>query len=284
MADLESSGNGQRFAAGLDGRVLVVTGGASGLGREMARTFAREGARVVVLDRVEDAAAETVGELNEIGGDGHLSVAVDVSDADSVAAAFERIVAEAGTVDGLVNSAGIREITPILEIGAEEWERVVAVNLTGTFYCAQAAARAMKDGGGGSIVNISSVAGLAAFENRPAYAATKAGVVGLTMSLARDLAQFKIRANAIAPGLMQTPLTKAYFEDEEFTQKLHISVPAGRPGQPPDIANMAVFLLSDLSDYVSGAVLPVDGAFMASGTFDVREGDTAMNRAGTGTS
>lgn len=271
------------FDLGLDGRLIAVTGAASGLGREMARLLAGQGARIAVLDRDGDAAAATVAELEGIAGADHLAIAVDVADQADVGRAFEELAA-AGSVAGLVNSAGIREITPILEIGAEEWDRVLAVNLSGTFFCAQAAARQMKESGGGSIVNISSVAGLAAFENRPAYAATKAGVVGITMSLARDLAKFGIRANAIAPGLMQTPLTQAYFEDEGFVGQLHFNIPAGRPGQPRDIANMVTFLLSDLSDYVSGAVLPVDGAFMASGTFDVREGETAMNKAGTGTS
>lgn len=277
-------GNSQGFDPGLDGRVVAITGAASGLGREMGRLLAGLGARVAVLDRAADAAAETVAELAELADGGHFAVTVDVSDGADVGRAFDQLVGEAGRIDGLVNSAGIREITPILEIGPEEWERVVAVNLSGTFFCAQAAARKMKDGGGGSIVNISSVAGLAAFENRPAYAATKAGVVGVTMALARDLAKFGIRANAIAPGLMQTPLTKAYFEDEGFVEQLHITVPAGRPGRPRDIANMVAFLLSDLSDYVSGAVLPVDGAFMATGAFDVRGGESAMNKAGTGTS
>jgi meso-butanediol dehydrogenase/(S,S)-butanediol dehydrogenase/diacetyl reductase len=281
QANAESGEPG--FTARLAGRVVVVTGAASGLGRETARLLAHEGARVVVLDRSRDEAEATVAELAAIADGGHFAVTPDVASAAEVQIAFDEIRATAGRVDGLVNSAGIREITPLLEIGAEEWEHVVAVNLNGSFYCAQAAARVMRDGDGGSIVNISSVAGLVAFENRPAYASTKAAVVGLTMSLAKDLARYGIRANAIAPGLMQTPLTQAYFEDEGFTENLHLTIPMGRAGRPRDIANMAVFLLSDLSGFVSGAVLPVDGAFMASGAFDVRGGESAMNRAGTGT-
>lgn len=251
----------------LEGRVAAITGGASGIGRRTAQLFAEAGATVAVLDRAIDAAAETVAELDLIAATGHLAVEVDVAQLDSVEAAFSGLREQLGGVDVLMNSAGIREIVGPLEISEEEWNRVLAVNLSGTFFCAREAARAMIEGDGGSIINISSAVGLAGFAKRPAYAATKAGVIGITRSLAKDLGPHGIRANVIAPGLLRTPLTEMYYDDEEWVAGLPEHIPLGRPGNPEDIAGTALFLASDLSRYVSGVTLPVDGGFIGAGTF-----------------
>jgi NAD(P)-dependent dehydrogenase (short-subunit alcohol dehydrogenase family) len=252
----------------------VITGAASGLGLEIARAFAREGADLTLLDRDGEACAKVA---EELGGEvSASSLALDVADSDAVAEAF----APGGPIERisvLVNSAGIREIAGPLELPPEEWRRVLDVNLNGTFYCCQAAAKRMVEAGeGGAIVNLAAVGGFVAFANRPAYTASKHAVVGLTRSLAVDLGAHGIRANAICPGLMKTPFTAAFFEDEEFLEKLPVTIPLGRPGVPPDIANAAVFLAGPHSSFVSGVALPVDGAFLAGGTFDVRTTPTAF--------
>ena len=238
----------------LSGKVALVTGAASGIGREIATVFEREGARVVGLDRA---------------GEGLLHA--DVRNPAEVEAA----VAGVGKLDVLVNCAGIREIGDVYSIASEEWENVIAVNLSGTFYCCQSAARVMREGGGGAIVNMSSVGGLIGLSHRPAYTASKHGVVGLTKSLARDLAPDGIRVNAICPGMIRTALTERYFEDETFEQGLATIVPQGRAGDASDVASAALYLASDLSSYVNGIALTVDGGWLAEKSFAAGEAAAA---------
>ncbi|MDO8210103.1 SDR family NAD(P)-dependent oxidoreductase [Conexibacter sp. CPCC 206217] len=252
----------------LDGRVAYITGGASGLGLQAAQALAGAGGRVLLIDRDEEAARASASAI-EAGGAEASFVACDVASAQSVEQAFARGGEVLGPPDVLVNSAGIREINDVLEIDSSDWDRVIAVNLTGTFYCAQQAARAMARNGGGSIVNISSVAGLAAVPRRPAYSAAKAGVIGLTRSIATDLGHLGIRANAICPGLIRTPLTDSYFDDEDFAGGLAALVPAGRAGDPREISDVILFLASDLSRYVNGTTITVDGGFLAGKGFEV---------------
>lgn len=193
----------------LESKVVVVTGAGSGIGRAVAECFAAAGSRVVATDIDGGAARATASRLS---GGGHDHGSLDVSDpvaVDSVFGDFDR-------VDVLVNSAGIREIREPLELPADEWSAVIAVNLSGTFFCIQAVAPFMVAQGAGSIVNIASVAGLRGFGKRPAYSASKAGVIGLTRSLSQDLIVHGVRVNAICPGLIPTGMTEAYFEDEAF--------------------------------------------------------------------
>jgi NAD(P)-dependent dehydrogenase (short-subunit alcohol dehydrogenase family) len=246
---------------------VLVTGAASGIGREIADRFAREGARVTGFDLAGDA---------DIHG--------DVRSPADVEQAVAQVVAAEGRIDVLVNSAGVREIGDVYTMAADEWDNVIAVNLSGTFYCCQAAARSMRDAGRGSIVNISSVGGLVGLARRPAYTAAKHGVIGLTRSLARDLGPAGIRVNAICPGLIRTPLTEQYFVDDAFEEGLRTVIPQGRPGVPADVADAALYLASDQSAYVSGIALTVDGGWLAEKSFAAGEDAAATFLASNSTS
>ena len=242
----------------LENRIVLVTGAASGIGREIAERFGREGARVTGFDRAGD-----------------VTIIGDVRSPADVERAVAEVVAAAGRIDVLVNSAGVREIGDVYTMATDEWDNVIAVNLSGTFYCCQAAARRMRESGGGAIVNISSVGGLIGLARRPAYTAAKHGVVGLTKSLARDLGPAGIRVNVICPGLIRTPLTEHYFAEEAFEEGLRTVVPQGRAGLAADVADAALYLASDQSAYVSGIALTVDGGWLAEKSFAVDEAATS---------
>jgi NAD(P)-dependent dehydrogenase (short-subunit alcohol dehydrogenase family) len=234
----------------LEQRVALVTGAASGIGRAIAGRFAAEGARVCGFDRAGDVAYR-----------GDVRSPAEVEDV------VGRVVAAEGRIDILVCSAGVREIGDVYTMPTDEWDNVIAVNLSGTFYCCQAAARHMRESGGGAIVNLSSVGGLIGLARRPAYTAAKHGVVGLTKSLARDLGPAGIRVNAICPGLIRTPLTEQYFADDAFEEGLRDVVPQGRVGVAGDVADAALYLASDQSSYVNGIALTVDGGWLAEKSF-----------------
>ena len=248
-------------------RVAVVTGAGSGIGREIAELFGREGARVAGFDRSQEAGEELLVALAAAGSREPLFLHGDVRAPAEVERAMTAVVAAAGRVDILVNCAGVREIGDVYTMQAEEWENVIAINLSGTFYCCQSAARRMRETGGGVIVNMSSVGGLIGLSHRPAYTAAKHGIVGLTKSLARDLAPADIRVNALCPGVIRTPLTEQYFVDDSFEQELVASVPLRRHGASSDVAQAALYLASDMSSYVTGVALPVDGGWLAEKSF-----------------
>ncbi len=251
----------------LESRVALVTGACGGIGREIAAVFAREGARVAGLDLDPAAGDALVAALEQGGARDPLFVQADVRVPADIERAVGQVVAEAGRVDVLVTCAGVREIADAYSLPSEEWDDVVAINLSGVFHCCREAARRMRVTGGGSIVNVSSVAGLIGIANRPAYSATKHGVVGLTKSLACDFAPDAIRVNAICPGVVRTPLTERYFADDSFERGLAAVVPLARVGTPSDVANAALYLASDLAAYVTGVALPVDGGWVAEKSF-----------------
>lgn len=242
---------------------VLITGGGSGIGRAACLAFAREGADVGVADVSVEGAESTVTEVKNLGRKA-VAIKVDVTDPVSVRA----MVAQAGTALGslhvLVNSAGVREIVPFLELPFAEWQRVIATNLTGTFLCSQAVAQYLvEQGTGGKIVNLASVAGLMAVPNRAAYVASKHAVVGLTKEMALELADKNIQVNAVAPGVVRTSMTESYFDKPSVVATLQKAHPAGRWAQPEEIANLILYLASPEAAFITGATFPIDGGFLA---------------------
>ncbi len=242
-------------------KVALITGAGSGLGRAIAVTFARAGATLVLLDINGETAAET---LESAGGRGE-SAAVDVADGAAVAGAVAGAQDRLGAVDVVVNNAGIASAarTALHETATEDWQRVLAVNLTGPFLVTRAVLPSMVRRGAGVIVNIASAAGIVALPGRCHYAASKAGLIHLTRTLAVEYAGRGIRANALCPGYIDTPLVRAGLADPERAQRLRTMIPMRRLADPDEIADAALFLASDASRYMTGQALVVDGGWTA---------------------
>jgi NAD(P)-dependent dehydrogenase (short-subunit alcohol dehydrogenase family) len=243
-----------------DGRVVVVTGAARGLGAEIVRAFARAGARVAALDRDADALARAAAESPEAAA--ALRLAVDVTDHDAVDRALDRVVEALGALHVLVANAGIGIRGPALDVPPADFERVVDVNLNGLFFCDRLAARRMQ--AGGAIVNLASVMGLSGgiFPNA-AYQASKGAVVNLTRALALEWASRGLRVNAVAPNYVDTPLTEAIFSDPAKLAQVLAHTPMGRLPSPDDVAQAVLFLASDAAASITGHVLAVDGGYLA---------------------
>jgi NAD(P)-dependent dehydrogenase (short-subunit alcohol dehydrogenase family) len=248
----------------LDGKIAVVTGGLSGIGAAIAKRMAGEGATVVAADRSTEILTLGSGQL--------LPLHVDVQDPSSVDSMMRAVIASYGRLDCMVNSAGIGSDIPFLQTSLESFDRILSVNLRGTFIVGQSAARAMKESGGGSIVNIASVSGITGNAGRSAYGASKWGVVGLSRVMAIDLANLNIRVNVIAPGAVETPLVDQMLPDLEARQWTE-HTPLHRYARPEEVAGSAVFLCSGDASFITGHVLVVDGGFSATGLAAVSSND-----------
>lgn len=251
----------------LDGKIAIVTGGGSGLGRAMTLRFARDGARVIAADLNEAGAQETARLASEQGASAGQVVAraLDVTDERACAALVDATLAEHGRLDVMVANAGIGTFGPIASLSLDDWRRVLDVNLTGVFLCAKYAFRAMQDEGGGVILATASVAGLEGTPSLGAYGPAKAGVIQLIKTIALEGARYNIRANALCPVWTTTPLVDALVANnpERGMERLRRMVPLGRLGQPEDVANVAAFLASDEASFLTGVAMPIDGGHTA---------------------
>ncbi len=243
--------------ADLQGKVALVTGASRGIGRAIAVKLAQAGAAVVVNYQGNEAAArETLALIQQAGGKGLLYKA-DVTDSAEVEAMFKAILSEYGRLDILVNNAGITRDGLIMRLKDGDWSQVINTNLTGVFNCCRAAAKPMMKQRGGRIINISSVVGLEGNAGQVNYAAAKAGLLGLTKSLAKELASRAIMVNAVAPGFIKTDMTDTI--SDEAKQLLAERIPVGRLGNPDDVADLVLFLAGDGAGYITGQVIAVDG-------------------------
>ena len=250
----------------LDGKLAVVTGAGSGIGRAVALRFARSGACVRVLDIDEKAAEEVASEISAAGGDAKAH-ACDVSRQLVVNATFDAI-AEETPIDILVNNAGISHIGNLEGASEEEFDRVFSVNVKGIYNCMRASVPHMKANGGGIIVNMASIAGTAGLADRFAYSMSKGAVVAMTYSVAKDYLAHNIRCNCISPARVHTPFVDGYLrrnypgKEQEMFEKLESSQPIGRMGRPEEIAALALYLCSDEASFITGSDYPIDGGFL----------------------
>jgi NAD(P)-dependent dehydrogenase (short-subunit alcohol dehydrogenase family) len=253
------TGRVDRLSGKLTGLGGIITGGGSGIGAAFAAGFVKEGARLALFDVDCETAEKTAADI----GDSARAYKVDVADEDSVASATEEAFAQLGKIDFLVNDAGVRQAGAFVDHQVDVWKRTLDVNVLGGFLCGRAVVPKMVEQGGGKILNIASISGILGLKNRIAYSTSKAAVIGMTRSMANELGEFQINVNAIAPGVIETPMTASYFEDEEFAQLIRDNVALGRWGQTSDLVPPAVFLCGPDSDYVSGQILTVDGGWTA---------------------
>ncbi len=246
-----------------EGKVALVTGAASGIGRETAELYSQNGARVIVSDIDEEGGQQTTDVIQRHGGEAAFVMA-DVSRPSQCEALIEETLKRFGRLDFACNNAGVTgEQNPTAEYGLESWQRVVEINLSGVFYCMKYEIPAMQRSGGGSIVNMASILGLVAFAGAPAYVASKHGVVGLTASAAVEYGKENIRINSVGPGFIRTPMISDLEEDPEMHAQLVSMHPIGRLGEPQEVAELVMWLSSDKASFVTGAYYPVDGGYLA---------------------
>ena len=252
----------QRDLFDLTGRVAIVTGGCSGIGKAMAAALARYGAKVVLAGRTFGKCQAAAEDLAAAGAE-VIAQETDVSLPQDARAMVDAALAQWGRLDILVNNAAVSQGVPALEMSAVEWRRVLSIDLDGAFYCSQAAGRVMQEAGGGVIINITSMSGMLGYANQAAYAAAKGGLTMLTRALAVEWASHNIRVNAIAPTWFYTPLSKHILDDPAKLAEKVKTIPLGRVGRDEDIMGAVVFLASDASRYVTGHILSVDGGKFA---------------------
>ncbi len=245
--------------AALQGRVALVTGSAQGIGRATALTLAREGATIAVADILEDKIPGVVEEITSLGSQA-AGFKMNVADEESVKQAFKDILAKFGKLDILVNNAGIARDQLMMRMKRSDWDLVVAINLTGPYLCMQQALPVMIKQRWGRIINIASIFGQMGQAGQCNYSASKAGLIGLTMSIAREVASRNITVNAVAPGFIETAMTRAL--PQEMRDNLIKMIPLGRVGADQDVANCVKFLASEDAGYITGLVLKVNGGIL----------------------
>jgi len=244
----------------LEGKIAVVTGASRGLGKAMAIGLAKAGADVVVTDILDTS--ETVSEIKKLNRESS-GLVVDVSNKSDIEAMVKKIRDKFGNIDILVNNAGILRTGDAEVIDKDDWDKVLQVNLTGQFLCAQAVGREMIKQKTGSIINIASIAGLGGYASSVPYSASKAGVILMTKTLAVEWGKHKVRVNAICPGVFATDMTDSYLKDKQFKDMIKNKVPLGRPAKPDELVGTVVYLASKASEYMTGHALVIDGGWTA---------------------
>lgn len=243
----------------LKDKVALITGGARGIGRSIAMVFAKEGADIVVADVNLESAAKTASEIEGLGRKA-LALELDVTDSAKVEDGVNKILDKFGKVDILVNNAGITKDNLLLRMTQAEWDAVINVNLKGTFNCIKAVSRPMVKQRSGRIISIASIIGLMGNWGQANYAASKAGIIALTKTVAKELASRNINANSVAPGFIQTDMTAKL--PENVKSKMMEAIPMAKLGTPEDVANVCLFLASEESSYVTGQTITVDGGMV----------------------
>jgi len=238
----------------LKDKIALVTGGAQGIGKEIARKLAASGSKVIIADVNGEQVKQTASELGAEG------IVFDVSRLEDTEKAFAQMLDKYGRLDILINNAGITRDNLILRMSEKEWDQVIEVNLKGTFNCCKTAVKPMMKQRSGVIVNVASIIGQIGNPGQANYAASKAGVIALTKSLAKELASRNIRVNAVAPGFIRTKMTDGL--SEEIKQKMLKTIPLDRFGEPEDVANLVLFLAGEDSGYITGQVIRVDGGMV----------------------
>ncbi len=252
-----------KISYGLGEKVCLITGGAQGIGEACARLFLEQGAKVVIVDIQSERGQSLASQLQQQGHE-ILFIASDIGNKVEVDAVIKQVIAQYGRLDVLVSNAGIFKAAPFLEVSESDFDEVLRVNLKGAFLMGQAAARVMKDQGGGAIVHMSSVNGVLAIPEIASYNVSKGGLNQLTRAMALALADEGIRVNAVAPGTIATELaSKAVLTSEEARNKILGRTPMKRLGDPSEVANVVAFLASDAASYITGEVITVDGGRMA---------------------
>lgn len=242
----------------LSGKVAVITGGAGGIGRHLALGLAQYGADVVVFDLRCDRIKNLIKDFDKINKR-LILIECDVSDEKSVLNSFKQVESEFGHLDILINAAAINKLDVSLNYSVEDWDKVMAINLKGTFLCSREAARLMKTQNNGKIVNFGSVASIMGHPEHSAYAASKGGVLMLTRVMAVELSKYNINVNAIGPACTLTEVNKAFFEIQSNYDNIVKNIPMNRLGRPSDIVGAVIFLCSSASDFVNGTIIMVDG-------------------------
>ncbi|MFH0948257.1 MAG: 3-oxoacyl-[acyl-carrier-protein] reductase [Elusimicrobiota bacterium] len=241
----------------LKDKVAVITGGAQGIGRAIAEKLANEGAKIIIVDVMEEAAKKTADELSKDKNVETLALKVDVSSSQETEEMIKKTVEKFGKVDIMINNAGITRDNLLIRMSDDEWDKVILINLKGVFNCSKAAAKIMMKQRFGKMVNIASVVGLMGNAGQVNYSASKGGVIALTKTLARELSSRNINVNAVAPGFIKTAMTDKLPEDAR--KKLTDLIPLARLGEPQDVANIVAFLCTDESSYITGEVISVNG-------------------------
>jgi 3-oxoacyl-[acyl-carrier protein] reductase len=271
--DVDKGGIAMEHNRRFSGKIVIVTGGGSGLGKEIAIRFAQEEATVIIPDINFLSAQDTQKAITNYGGRS-MALNVDVSQGEDVNEMAREVIAKFGMIHILVNNAGIGVRSPLLDTSEEDWDRILAVDLRGVYLCTKYVAPEIIKAGGGKIINISAVAGLLGCIS-PAYTAAKGGIISLTRVLAGEFAPYKINVNAVCPGFCATPLNENV-RKSDIGEMIRQKIPWGRFGTPKDVAAAVLFLASEESDYITGAILPVDGglsSFLDLGGDDYRAFD-----------